>query len=182
MGNILIFASSPRCNGNSDKLAEAFSNGAKIAGHNVTTIYIRDMKINGCNGCEYCYEHEGDCCQMDDMQLIYKYLEETKLIVFATPIYYQAFPSQLKAVLDRLYVTENRTFPVVGAILLATYATKGIEMSKLTIGYYKALISYHGWKDYGIIVKDGLDEPNDIDKEDVLIKAFQLGSSIEKTL
>ena len=35
------------------------------------------------------------------------------------------FPAQLKAVVDRLYVTENRSFPITGAVLLATYAIQG---------------------------------------------------------
>lgn len=182
MSNILILLSSPRKNGNSDKLAKAFSKGAESAGNNCTILTIRDMNINGCMGCEYCYDNNGVCCQNDDMQTVYKYLEETDIIVFATPIYYQAFPSQLKAVVDRLYVTENKEFPVKGAVLLATYATPGTQMSDLTITYYKALIAYHKWKGCGIIVKDGLDEPNDINNEAVLEKAFMLGKSIGEIL
>ena len=178
MKNLLVFASSPRCNGNSDKLARAFCSGATISGNKVTTLFIRDMIIHSCMGCEYCYEHKGNCCQTDDMQIIYKQLEKTDIIVFATPIYYQAFPSQLKAVVDRLYVTENRSFPVKGAILLATYASSGKQMSELTITYFKKLIEYHKWKNYGIIVKDGLDSLNDIDNDSVLNKAYELGISM----
>ena len=59
MKRILVLASSPRKNGNSDKLANAFAEGACEAGHEVKVVYIRDLKINGCVGCEYCYEHEG---------------------------------------------------------------------------------------------------------------------------
>lgn len=178
MSNILIIAASPRVNGNSDKLADAFCKGAKAAGHSVTTLFIRDHIVNGCRGCEYCYEHEGNCCQMDDMQDVYRQLEQTDILVVATPIYYQAFPSQLKAVIDRLYVTENRDFPIKGAVLLATYATPGKKMSKMTIEYYKTLIKYHEWKDLGVIVKDGLDEPNDIENDSILKKAYFLGTTI----
>ena len=182
MRNILILLSSPRKNGNSDKLAKAFAEGAESAGNKNTTLTIRDMNINGCKGCEYCYNHNGECRQDDDMQTVYKYLEETDIIVFATPIYYQAFPSQLKAVVDRLYVTENKDYPVKCAVLLATYSTPGTQMSDLTITYYKALIAYHKWKDLGILVKDSLDEPNDIDNEAVLGEAFLLGKSIGEKL
>lgn len=179
MSRILILASSPRNNGNSDKLAKAFAEGATAAGNTVTMLYIRDLTIVGCCGCEYCYEHQGNCCQMDDMQRIYEQLEHTDIVVFATPIYYQAFPSQLKAVVDRLYVTENRDFPVIGSILLATYASTGSQMSKMMIAYYNSLIDYHGWTDFGIIVKDQLDEPNDIVNDKVLEQAYNLGLSIE---
>lgn len=178
MKSILIFAASPRKNGNSDKLADAFSKGAIYAGNIVRTVYIRDLNINGCAGCEYCYEHNGECVQQDDMQKIYKMLETTDIVVFATPIYYQAFPSQLKAVIDRFYVSENKDFPIKGAILLATYATPGTKMSELTILYYKTLIEYHDWENFGIITKDSLDDPTDIDNDEILKDAYNLGLSI----
>lgn len=175
---ITVFMSSPRKDGNSDKLARAFIEGAKKANNIVNIIAIRDFHINGCIGCEYCYDHNGECSQKDDMQFIYRTLETTDIVVFATPVYYQSFPSQLKAVVDRLYVTENRDFPVIGAILLATYATPGKEMSKHTEEYFKCLIDYHGWENKGIIMVSSLDEKDDIVGNEALLQAEHLGSII----
>lgn len=175
---ITIFMSSPRSDGNSDKLAKAFAFGASNSGNIVNFIVLRNYHINGCLGCEYCYEHNGNCVQNDDMQQIYKMLEKTDIIVFATPIYYQGFPSQLKAVVDRLYVTENRKFPINGAILLATYATPGKEMSILTIQYYKTLIDYLKWENKGIITVSSLDEKNDIEGNISLLQAEKLGENL----
>ena len=175
---VTIFVASPRANGNSEKLANRFIEGCMEQGYNINSITIRERRILGCNGCEYCYDHEGECCIKDDMQLIYRILETTNLIVFATPIYYQSFPSQLKAVIDRLYVTENRSFPITDAILLATCATKGSEMSFLTREYYRTLISYHGWNNLGEIMVDGLDGKDDICKHPALDEAFNLGKKI----
>lgn len=178
MKRICIFKSSPRANGNSDKLADAFVRGAIEAGNIVHSIIIRNLKINGCIGCEYCYEHEGECLQQDDMQDVYNILAKTDLVVFATPIYYQSFPSQLKAVIDRLYVTENRKFPICSSILLTTYATPGTDMAEQTISYYKCLIEYHGWIDLGIIAVSGLDGKDDIEETEYLIKATEFGMTI----
>src|SRR5699024_11083031 len=114
MKRLTVFFASPRNGGNSDALAQHFVAGARAAGHIVNEVVIRDLNINGCCGCEYCYTHQGECAQHDDMQEIYNLLAQTDIIVFATPIYYQAFPAQLKSVVDRLYVTENRTFPITG--------------------------------------------------------------------
>lgn len=175
MKRITILLSSPREDGNSDKLAEAFIRGARSANHEVNIVIIRNEKINGCIGCEYCYSHQGECAQQDDMQKVYCLLENTDIVVFATPIYYQGFPAQLKAVVDRLYVTENKKFPISGAILLATYATSGSEMSEQTIAYFKCLIGYHEWENQGIITVAGLDERNDIVGNDALNQAFELG-------
>ncbi len=176
---ITIFLASPRSNGNSDKLAYAFIEGAKSVGHIVNEVIIRDLNINGCLGCEYCYEHNGECIQNDDMKQIYETLANTEVIVFATPIYYQAFPSQLKAVIDRLYVTENRYLPITESILLTTYATCDSSMEKLTILYYEALIKYHEWKNLGIISVACLDDRNDIIGNTALDSAYKLGVNLE---
>lgn len=175
---ITVFMASPRKNGNSDKLANAFIKGAENANNCVNIIVIRDYNINGCIGCEYCYEHNGECSQKDDMQRVYSILETTDVVVFATPIYYQSFPAQLKAVIDRFYVTENREFPIKGAVLLATYATAGKEMSKQTEGYFQCLIDYHDWENKGVITVDSLDEKNDIVGNDALLRAEQLGADM----
>lgn len=175
---ITVFMASPRKNGNSDKLASAFIKGSQNAGNKVNTVIIRELQINGCIGCEYCYEHNGECYQKDDMQSVYTMLESTDIVVFATPIYYQGFPAQLKAVIDRLYVTENRDFPITGAILLATYATPGKDMSKQTEEYFKCLINYHGWEDKGIITVSSLDEKDDIVGNEALIQAEHLGAIV----
>lgn len=178
MKNITVLLGSPRKNGNSDRLAEAFINGAKKAGNHVSDYVIRDMTIGGCIGCEYCYDHSGQCSQKDDMLLVYENLNMTDIIVIASPVYYQGFPAQLKAVIDRLYVTENRVFPITSAILLITYATLGEEMGTATIDYFKRLAKYHGWKNEGIITVSGMDGRKDIIGNMALEQAFKLGESI----
>ncbi|WP_304960448.1 flavodoxin family protein [Thomasclavelia cocleata] len=175
---ITVIFSSPRKNGNSDKLAKAFILGAKQGGNYINEVIIRNSKIRGCIGCEYCYEHQGECVQKDDMQKVYSTLEKTDLIVFATPIYYQSFPSQLKALIDRLYVTENRNFPISGSVLLATYATPKKGMDKLTIDYYKSLADYHNWEDKGIFTVSGLDEKDDIIGNNILERVKEFGMTI----
>ncbi len=174
---ITVFISSPRQNGNSDKLAYAFIKGIKKQ-NKVNVVIIRDLKINGCVGCEYCYEHNGECIQNDDMQKVYELLKTTDTIVFATPIYYQSFPSQLKAIIDRLYVTENINFPISEAILLATYATADESMSSQTKSYFECLIKYHNWNNKGIIMVPALDLKDDILGHNALYDAECLGENI----
>ena len=42
---ILIVSSSPRKNGNSETLADAFAKGAREAGHNVETVRLREKQL-----------------------------------------------------------------------------------------------------------------------------------------
>ena len=43
MSKVLIISASPRKNGNSDILSEQFRKGAEEAGHEVETIFVRDL-------------------------------------------------------------------------------------------------------------------------------------------
>lgn len=101
---ILILNGSPRPNGNTKGMIEAFREGAVSAGHQVDVMDVCRMKINGCLACEYCHtKGRGECVQKDDMQGIYARLKEAEMLVLASPIYYHGVSGQLKCVLDRFY-------------------------------------------------------------------------------
>ena len=41
--------------------------------------------------------------QSDDMEKIFPEIEQADMIVFASPLYFFSWPTQLKSVIDRLY-------------------------------------------------------------------------------
>ena len=45
---VLIISSSPRKNGNSETLADAFAKGAREAGHSVETVRLREKQLGFC--------------------------------------------------------------------------------------------------------------------------------------
>ena len=53
---ILILTGSPRPNGNSFLLAEAFKKGAEEAGHTVHRFDTAHVEIDGCRACNQCYQ------------------------------------------------------------------------------------------------------------------------------
>ena len=77
---ILILNGSPRPNGNTSAMVEAFAEGAKENGHQIDIINVCQKKIAGCLGCDYCRRkdsgHERQCGQRDDMQEVYPLLDE----------------------------------------------------------------------------------------------------------
>ena len=108
--NILVLNGSPRPKGNTRQMVDAFREGAVSAGHNVEVVDICKMKIGGCMACEYCHTKEmGVCIQKDDMQEVYKLLENTEMLVIASPIYYHGISGQLKCVIDRF---SSAAYPV----------------------------------------------------------------------
>lgn len=101
---ILVLNGSPRPNGSTKGMVEAFKEGAVLAGHQVDVVDVCRMKIGGCLACEYCHtKGHGECVQKDDMQAIYGLLKEAEMLVLASPIYYHGISGQLKCAIDRFY-------------------------------------------------------------------------------
>lgn len=58
---VLVVATSPRRNGNSNHLAEAFAKGAAQAGHQVETVYLCEKNIGFCRGMFVLSENHALC-------------------------------------------------------------------------------------------------------------------------
>jgi len=99
MKTVILFGS-PRKDGNTIQLTGAFSRGLKEKGCDVRTIYLNDLNVRPCQGCLTCLP-KGICKINDDMKDIRKYIVESDLVVYATPVYWFAPSSQLKVVIDR---------------------------------------------------------------------------------
>lgn len=100
MKKVLIVASSPRKGGNSDTLAAQFGKGARQAGAQVETIFVRELHMNFCHGCLACIK-TGSCVQKDDMASVLPKLMDADVIVFASPVYYYSLSGQMKTFIDR---------------------------------------------------------------------------------
>lgn len=102
--NILVLNGSPRPQGSTKQMIEAFREGAVSSGNEVNVVDVCRKKISGCLACEYCHtKGNGNCIQKDDMQEIYDLLKDTEMLVIASPIYYHGISGQLKCVIDRFY-------------------------------------------------------------------------------
>ena len=109
---ILVLNGSPRPNGNTKGMVEAFREGAVTAGHQVDVVDVCRLKIGGCLACESCHtKGNGSCVQKDDMQEVYALLKEAEMLVIASPIYYHGISGQLKCVIDRFYAAAYPTKP-----------------------------------------------------------------------
>jgi multimeric flavodoxin WrbA len=141
---------SPRKAGNTDLMLDAFLEGARAAGCEISKLYVRELEIRGCLGCGHC-DKAGMCIQKDDMQQVYPLLEQAQHIVVASPIYFYGITAQLKLLVDRaqaLYMKRELAQkegkivsegPQRKGFLLLAGATRGkrlFECSILTIKYF----------------------------------------------
>jgi multimeric flavodoxin WrbA len=85
-------------------LAARISRGAKSAGAEVETVFLQDLKISPCRGCDTCQKHDSKGCAIkDDMQEIYPKLIKADAWVIASPVYWFTMSAQTKMFMDRCY-------------------------------------------------------------------------------
>ena len=180
---------SPRKGGNSDLVLDSALRGAKTQGASVKKVYVRDLKISGCRGCDGC-KKTGKCVVQDDMQDIYHLLNDADVIVLSSPIFFYALTSQIKTLIDRgqamwwrkklSKASKHKKNNYIGrGYLIAIGATRGnnlFEGARLTARYFfDALdMSYEG----GLFFR-GIDSMGAIKEHpEALRKAYDFGGKV----
>ena len=170
MRRILILNGSPRKNGKTASLVNAFREATEAAGNEVREAYIQGMNIGGCLACEACSRNGGQCVQKDDMEKIAEDYLWADVIVFASPMYWGTITGQLKTVIDRLYAVQNR----IGYGDMSKQYKETAFIMTARGGYYQQALDFYGiftnmmgWKNWGTVLGAG--------KED---EARKLGASI----
>jgi len=97
---VLGITGSPRRGGNTDLLLSEVLRGAASQGAETKTIILNNLKITPCQHCDACLE-KGVCKINDDMQMIYRELEQSDRIVLASPIQFMGITAPMKAMIDR---------------------------------------------------------------------------------
>ena len=138
--HVVILFGSPRREGNTIQLVKTFSQVMKERGHDVRTIYLNDLNIRPCQGCLACMP-KGICKINDDMKDVRKYMTESDLIVYATPIYWFGPSAQLKLVMDRsiAFMDNDYNSRVAGkkAVTLITFADNNMDTCKPALDMFK---------------------------------------------
>ncbi len=100
---IVVITGSPRKNGNSFAMTDAFIQAAEAKGHQITRFDAAMMNAGGCHACETCYKSGKACSFDDDFNTIAPAILEADAIVFTTPVYWYSIPAQIKGVIDKLF-------------------------------------------------------------------------------
>ena len=103
---ILGIVGSSRKKGNTDILVDTVLKSAENCGAQVEKIYLSDYDFEGCRACEGCNK-TFKCVLKDDMQEIYKKINESDGIVLGSPTYFYNVSSLTKKFIDRLYAYDT---------------------------------------------------------------------------
>ncbi|AEE14556.1 NADPH-dependent FMN reductase [Thermodesulfobium narugense DSM 14796] len=178
--NILVLTESPRKKGNSDLLADAFIDGAKVAGHNVTKFITAEKNIDGCKACNKCFTKNKACFFSDDFNELAPIAMNSDLLVISTPLYWFSFPSKLKAAIDKFYsfLIGNVTLKIKESLLIVCGATENQKEFQGITTSYELIANYMKWTNKGVITIKGMHEKKDILKTDWLKKLEEIGKNI----
>jgi multimeric flavodoxin WrbA len=99
---VLLLRANPRKTGHTQKLADLFVRGLRETRAVVTDVDLTTSTITPCLGCFHCWlETPGQCVHSDDMSALLRQVLDAEVLVCATPIYYYAMSSYLKAFFER---------------------------------------------------------------------------------
>ena len=177
MKNVLIISSSPRKNGNSQKLCEAFKRGAEEAGNSVVLIRLAEKKIGYCKACDYCMRSDGICVQKDDMHEILEAYRKADVLVLATPVYFYGVCAQMKTFIDRTYpiwqhLGEKEVYYIVSAGL-------DEEIVKRSVGDLNGFVEHlDKFEIKGHIFATNLMEAGKVSETPFLDMAYQMGCHV----
>ncbi len=182
MSKVVVITGSPRKNGNSDLLAQAFIEAAEKKGHEVLRFDAGRMKIQGCHACNTCYKTGKPCSFDDDFNRIAPAVAEAGAVVFAMPTYWFSVPSNIKGVLDRLYsfLPSGKLQEAAGkkaALLVCCGDGDASVMDGVRIAFEKSFALLK-WELIGEVLVPGVMEAGDVKKTDGPERAAALADKL----
>lgn len=177
---IVVITGSPRKNGNSFAMTDAFIQAAEAKGHIVTRFDAAMMKIGGCRACETCYK-TGKACSFDDgFNTIAPAILEADAVVFTMPVYWYSIPAQIKGVIDRLFSLVVGGKDIAGKACALITCCEEEDMSvmdgvRVPIERSAALMKWHM---AGEVLVPGVLNAGDITKTDGCAQAAALADQI----
>ncbi len=177
---IVVITGSPRKNGNSFAMTEAFIKAAEAKGHTVTRFDSAMRKLDGCHACETCYKTGKACSFDDDFNTIAPSILEANAVVFTMPVYWYSIPAQIKCVIDRLFSFVVGGKDISGKNCALITCCEEDDMSvmdgvRVPIERSAALMKWHM---VGEVLIPGVLNVGDIDKTDGCKQAAELADKI----
>ena len=173
---IVVLTGSPRKDGNSMAMADAFIETVKAKGHVVTRFDAAEKHVEGCRACNNCYKNDKACCVDDDFNELAPAIEAADAVVFAMPLYWYSFPSKIKAAIDKMYsllVAEKKMAGKESGLIVCCEEDNIAAMDGI-VKSYECCMSYLEWKSAGTVLITGVGEPGDVNKTDGIAQAKAL--------
>ena len=177
---IVVITGSPRKDGNSFAMTDAFIKAAEAKGHTVTRFDAAMKNVGGCRACETCFKTGKACSFDDDFNTIAPAILEADAVVFTMPVYWYSIPAQVKGVIDRLFSFCVAGKDVAGKECALVTCCEEDDMSvmdgvRVPLERSAALLK---WKMVGEVLIPGVLKVGDVEKTDGCAQAAALADKI----
>ncbi len=177
---VVVITGSPRKDGNSIAMTDAFIKAAEKKGHTVIRFDAAMMNVGGCHACETCYKTGKACSFDDDFNQIAPAVLEADTIVFTTPVYWYSIPAQIKGVIDKMYslVVGGKDITGKECALIACCEEEDLTVLDGVRIPIERTAALNKWKMVGEVLIHGVLNPGDINKTDGCQQAAELADKI----
>ena len=177
---IVVITGSPRKNGNSFAMTQAFIEALENKGHEVTRFDAAMKNVGGCHACDTWFKTGKACSYDDDFNMIAPDILEADTVVFSMPVYWYSIPAQIKAVVDKMFSFCVAGKDIAGKECAIIACCEEEDMSvldgvRIPIERSAALLK---WKMVGEVLIPGVLNIGDINKTDGCKKAIELADKI----
>lgn len=177
---IVVITGSPRKNGNSFAMTDAFIQAAEAKGHTVTRFDAAMGNTGGCHACETCFQTGKACSFDDDFNILAPELLKADVIVFTMPVYWYSIPAQIKGIIDKLFSFYVAGKDIAGkdcALITCCEETDPTAMDGVRIPIEKSAALLK-WNMVGEVLIPGVLNPGDIQKTDGCKQAADLAEKL----
>ncbi len=142
--NIVILNGSPRKDGNTMCMINCFAKGLGES-HSLEVIRLEERNLKGCSACYQC-ESTHSCVEDDDAANIIEKLTKADFIIFASPVYWWGFSSQLKMIIDKLISNVSGLKGKKAALLLVGASEESDTQYRIIGEQFQCISVYMQWE------------------------------------
>jgi multimeric flavodoxin WrbA len=206
---------SPRKKWNTASLLEKALEGAASQGAETELIHLYDLNYKGCISCFACKtkggRSYGTCAVKDDLEPIFKKVEEVDAIILGSPIYWGTVTGEMKSFMERLLFqywpytdppqsvfpkkiktgfiyTMNATENRIKELGYDQHIAHNQRLLQMLFGSSESLVSFdtYQFEDYSKVVADRFDPEKKAKRRKEIFpkdceKAFAMGARLAKT-
>jgi multimeric flavodoxin WrbA len=180
---VLIVNGAIRVKGNTDILVNKIMEGSANTEVKIDLVTLREKRVGNCVGCYKCLD-EGICSVQDDMTEIRNRIQDSQLLILASPLYWCGVTGLMKTFIDRLFFyyhlhTKVKISGKRAIIITPMNQTNVIYESETLVQFYNRLLNCLGIKLVDMFFFGGIMRKGDIErKPQYLEEAFKLGQNL----
>jgi multimeric flavodoxin WrbA len=187
MGTIVAVSCSPKTDGSSSRISDAFLDGAMGLSTNIIRLH-RVSKFKAIQDCHRCLDCKKTCrCSIvDDLQPVLDDIVKADCVVFSTPVYFDSPCALYKMVEDRMYSflddNMNSTLPKgKKALLIVTSFYPDTDLPEIA-GKLAKNLELIGFEIMGVITYCDYKGTQPVDNNPILLQeAKKMGLSMRNT-